>query len=87
MCIAQCCQFNRLLRKSISIRGLIVRDAGKGDSIIYNEEDQLIGLEGNRRTGDNIIANVFYVLSEEGECNCAPLSNKDSATYGTLLQT
>ena len=44
------------LQKAVSI--------GNGDCILCNEEGKLIGLEGNRRVGSDIIAGVFYIMSE-----------------------
>ncbi len=62
------------LQKAVSIgadyQGLIeIISIEKGVCILCNEEGKLIGLDGNRRLGRDIIAGVFYVLgdSEDGE--------------------
>ena len=39
---------------------------GDGTCILCNEEGKLIGLEGNRRISNDIIAGVFYVVGENG---------------------
>lgn len=57
------------LQKAVSIgadyQGLIeIIGIGSGDCILCNEEGKLIGLEGNRRVGSDIIAGVFYIMSE-----------------------
>ena len=58
------------LQKAVSIgcdyQGLIeVISLEKGACIICNEEGKLLGLEGNRRLGNDIIAGVFYVVGED----------------------
>ena len=55
------------LQKAVSIgakgQGLIeIISLENGDCILCNEEGKLIGLEGNRRFGDDILTGVFYVL-------------------------
>ena len=57
------------LQKAVSIgadyQGLIeFVGLRNGDCIMYNEEGKLIGLEGNRRLGNDVICGVFYILSE-----------------------
>ena len=57
------------LQKAVSIgaeyQGLIeIISLGDGACILCNEEGKLIGLEGNRRIGNDIIAGVFYVVGE-----------------------
>lgn len=41
--------------------------------LLCNEEGKLIGLEGNRRVGRDIIAGVFYITSEDDDGNFASL--------------
>ena len=37
---------------------------GNSDCIMCNKEGKLIGLEGNRRLGNDILVGVFYIMSE-----------------------
>ena len=58
------------LQKAVSIgcdyQGLIeVVGLENGVCIICNEEGKLLGLEGNRRLGRDILAGVFYVAGED----------------------
>ena len=74
------------LQKSVSIgadyQGLIefVR-LGNGDCIMCNEEGKLIGLEGNRRFGDDIFTGVFYVMSETADGDLKSLSDDKIKLY------
>ena len=49
--------------------------------ILCNEEGKLIGLEGNRRVGNDIIAGVFYVVGEDGRGNLISLPDDDMEKY------
>ena len=74
------------LQKAVSIgadyQGLIeIISIGNGDCILCNEEGKLIGLEGNRRFGHDIIAGVFYIISEDEEGNLVSLSEKKIKHY------
>ena len=56
------------LQKAVSIgadyQGLIeIISIGNGDCILCNEEGKLIGLDGNRRIGNDIIVGIFVLLS------------------------
>ena len=44
-----------------------------GICILCNEEGKLIGLEGNRRVGNDVIAGVFYIVGEDGCGNLTSL--------------
>ena len=62
------------LQQAVSIgadyQGLIeIISIGNGDCILCNEEGKLIGLEGNRRLGRDILVGVFYILSEDEDGN------------------
>ena len=66
------------LQKAVSIgadyQGLIeIFPIDDGVVILCNEEGKLIGLEGNRRIGSDIIAGVFYVVGEDGHGNLVSL--------------
>ena len=74
------------LQKAVSIgcdyQGLIeVISLEKGVCIICNEEGKLLGLEGNRRLGSDIIAGVFYVLGEDKHGNFVSLTEAQKEYY------
>lgn len=74
------------LQKAVSIgadyQGLIeIISIGNGDCLLCNEEGKLIGLEGNRRLGEDIIAGVFYIMSEDEDGNLASLSEQKIRHY------
>ena len=78
------------LQKAVSIgadyQGLIeIVPLGNGDCILCNEEGKLIGLDGNRRIGRDIIVGVFYVMSEDREGNLISLSEKKIRYYQKLF--
>ena len=67
------------LQKAVSIgtdyQGLIeLIGIEEGVLLLCNEEGKLIGLEGNRRIGRDIIAGVFYVVGEtdDGDLDSLP---------------
>ena len=67
------------LQKAVSIgadyQGLIeIFAIDDGVLVLCNEEGKLIGLEGNRRIGNDIITGVFYVVGEDGHGNLTSLS-------------
>ena len=66
------------LQKAVSIgaesQGLIeIFGIDDGVVVLCNEEGKLLGLEGNRRIGSDIIAGVFYVVGEDGRGNLTSL--------------
>lgn len=74
------------LQKAVSIgadyQGLIeIIGIGNGDCILCNEEGKLIGLDGNRRIGNDIIAGVFYIMSEGEDGELASLSEEKIKAY------
>ena len=74
------------LQKAVSIgcdyQGLIeVVSLEKGVCIICNEEGKLLGLEGNRRLGGDIIAGVFYVVGEDKCGNFVSLTEAQMERY------
>ena len=78
------------LQKAVSIgsehQGLI-EIIGINDRIciLCNEEGKLIGLEGNRRWGNDIIAGVFYVVGEDGCGNLTSLPDVEMEKYKELF--
>ena len=48
-------------------------------------DGKLIGLEGNRRLGNDIIVGVFYIMSEDDEGNLVSLSEKKIQYYTKLF--
>ena len=78
------------LQKAVSIgadyQGLIeFVSLGNGDCIMCNEEGKLIGLEGNRRLGSDIIVGVFYIFSEDVDGNLVSLTDKKIQYYTELF--
>ena len=78
------------LQKAVSIgadyQGLIeFISLGNGDCIMCNEEGKLIGLEGNRRLGNDIIVGVFYVMSENEDGALLSLSDRKIKHYTNIF--
>ena len=74
------------LQKAVSIggdyQGLIeVVGLDNGVCIICNEEGKLLGLEGNRRLGGDILAGVFYVVGEDKCGNFVSLTETQIERY------
>lgn len=74
------------LQKAVSIgtdyQGLIeIIGIEDGVCVLCNEEGKLIGLEGNRRIGHDIIAGVFYVAGEDDCGNLTSLSQDKIVLY------
>ena len=53
--------------------------------LVLNEEGKLIGLEPNRRLGDDILCGVFYVMGQDEEENLTPLSPAAIEKYQTIF--
>ena len=78
------------LQKAVSIgadyQGLIeIIGIGNGDCILCNEEGKLIGLDGNRRICNDIIAGVFYIMSENEDGELLSLSERKIKRYTELF--
>lgn len=78
------------LQKAVSIgadyQGLIkLVSLGNGDCIMCNEEGKLIGLEGSRRLGDDILVGVFYIMSENEDGELLSLSDRKIKRYTELF--
>lgn len=78
------------LQKAVSIgadRQGLIEIIGIDDRvcILCNEEGKLIGLEGNRRLGNDIIAGVFYVVGEDGRGNLTSLCDVEMEKYRKLF--
>ena len=50
--------------------------------VIYNEEAPLIGLKGNRRILDKIIAGTFLIIATDNEDNIVSLTSRMINKYG-----
>ena len=50
-------------------------------SVLLNEEGKLIGLEPNRRLGNDILVGVFYVVAEDEEGNLVSLTAAQQNKY------
>lgn len=55
-------------------------DLDHGDVIVVNEEGKLIGLEGNRRLGNDILTGSFFIAGTSGE-DLASLSKESQKLY------
>lgn len=78
------------LQKAVSIgadyQGLIeIISIGNGDCLLCNEEGKLIGLDGNRRLGNDIIVGVFYIMGEDEDGNLVSLSERKIKHYTKLF--
>lgn len=78
------------LQKAVSIgcdhQGLIeIIDIADNVAILCNEEGKLLGLEGNRRLGNDIIVGVFYVVSTDDEGNLCSLTVEQIKHYGNMF--
>lgn len=51
-----------------------------GTALVCNEEGKLMGLEGNRRIGNDIIAGTFFVVGVSGEDFCS-LTDEQTKKY------
>ena len=49
--------------------------------VFCNEEGRLIGLEGNRRLGNDLVAGVFYIVGEDGQGNLTSLPDDVMSKY------
>lgn len=56
-------------------------------SILCNEEGKLIGLEPNRRLGDDILCGVFYVVAENDEGELISLTKEQQDHYAKRFET
>jgi hypothetical protein len=54
-------------------------------SVLLNEEGKLIGLEPNRRLGNDILVGVFYVVAEDEEGNLVSLTAAQQNKYAKLF--
>ena len=53
--------------------------------ILLNDEGKLIGLEGNRRIGSDIIVGDFFIYGNDEEGNLTSLSEKKFDTYTKIF--
>lgn len=56
-------------------------DSSKGIDLMCNEEGKLIGLEPNRRIGDDVIVGTFYILKCNRNGESCSLNDEDIAKY------
>lgn len=78
------------LQKAVSIgapdQGLIeFVYLGDNVSILCNEEGKLIGLDPNRRLGDDILCGVFYVIAENDEGELISLTLEQQVHYTQMF--
>ena len=68
---------NTLQAMQEMVGGLIqVIGLDHGICLVCNDEGKLMGLEGNRRLGDDIIAGPFFLVGENGRGEFCSLSEK-----------
>jgi hypothetical protein len=78
------------LQKAVSIgapeQGLIeFVYLGDNVSILCNESGKLIGLDPNRRLGDDILCGVFYVIAENDEGELISLTLEQQVHYTQMF--
>ena len=65
-----------------AVGGLIeIIDIEPNICILCNEEGKLIGLEGNRKLGDDILVGTFYVCGSNDEGDLVSLTNSQIDKY------
>ena len=79
------------LQKAVSIgaeyTGLIeIINLDRGVCLLCNEEGKLIGLEPNRRLGNDIICGVFYIIGEDETGELSSLSEEDAEFYAEYFK-
>ena len=79
------------LQKAVSIgapdQGLIeFVYLGDNVSVLCNEEGKLIGLEPNRRLGDDILCGVFYVVAENEDGELKSLTPAQQEHYSQMFE-
>ena len=79
------------LQKAVSIgapdQGLIeFVYLGDNVSILCNEEGKLIGLEPNRRLGDDILCGVFYIVAENEDGELMSLTPVQQEHYSQMFE-
>ena len=80
------------LQKAVSIgadyQGLIeIIPLCDGTCVLCNEEGKLIGLQGNRRIANDIIAGVFYIVGENDEGELISLADRQIQIYEERFRT
>ena len=55
-------------------------------SILCNEEGKIIGLEPNRRLGDDILCGVFYVVAENDDGELVSLTEAQQNRYSEIFR-
>ena len=78
------------LQKAVSIgtdyQGLIeIINLEPGICLLCNEEGKLLGLEGNRRLGNDIICGVFYVVGEDKKGNLCSLTDSQLLFFNAMF--
>ena len=89
-CITELCNDLDSLQKAVSIgaseQGLIEFVYLEDNvSILCNEEGKLIGLEPNRRLGNDILCGVFYVVAENHNGELMSLTQEQQNRYSKMF--
>ena len=56
-------------------------------SLLLNEEGKLIGLEPNRRLGDDILVGVVYIVAENDEGELISLTEAQQERYSKMFES
>lgn len=77
----------RLYLRDARVKGLIeIIPIADGAAILCNEEGKLLGLEGNRRLGNDILVGTFYVVGDTKQGNLCSLNEKQIAFYHAMFK-
>ncbi len=72
---------DRLSDMQETVGGLIqIVGNGDGTVLVCNDESKLMGMDGNRRIGSDVIAGSFFVAGEAGE-NLRSLTDQEMRKY------
>jgi hypothetical protein len=77
---------NELKSFQEAVGGLIdILSFDKNVCILFNDEGKLIGLEGNRRIGNDIIAGNFYICGDNGCGELVSLNDEEIEKYKKMF--
>ena len=77
---------NKLEAMQEAVGGLIdIATLDEQVCILLNDEGKLIGLEGNRRIGNDVIVGDFFVCGSDEEGNLTSLTDEQMETYMALF--
>ncbi|MVB12331.1 hypothetical protein CAFE_30640 [Caprobacter fermentans] len=78
---------NNLDGLQTAVGGMIeIVDLDDKTCLVCNEEGKLLGLQGNRRVGDDIIAGTFFLCGMDDDGNTVSLSDEQITQYSKQFQ-